>query len=109
DVVEAKREDWSFNPFELIEHDGFLYGRGTGDDKGQAAIWVANMIRYRQEGYRPERDLILALTADEESGGGHNGVEWLLQAHRHLIEAEFCFEGGCFGFSKNRRPQSNTA
>jgi len=75
DVVEAKREDWSFDPFTLIEKDGYFYGRGTGDDKAQAAIWVANLIRYKQEGLRPTRDLIVALTADEEGGGPYNGVD----------------------------------
>ena len=64
DVVEAKRSDWSVDPFTLLEKDGYFYGRGTGDDKAQAAIWVANLIRMRREGYRPARDLIVALTAD---------------------------------------------
>src|ERR1700704_1830571 len=68
DVVEAKKEDWSVDPFTLLEKDGYFYGRGTGDDKAQAAIWVANLIRYKQEGFRPARDLIVALTADEEGG-----------------------------------------
>src|SRR5882724_8739125 len=69
DVVEAKREDWSVDPFTLLEKDGYFYGRGTGDDKAQAAIWVANLIRYKQEGFKPDRDIIVALTADEEGGG----------------------------------------
>src|SRR6476646_1663230 len=95
DVVEAKREDWSMDPFTFIEKDGYFYGRGTGDDKGQAAVWIANLIRYRREGYRPDRDLIVALTADEEGGGPYNGVEWLLKNKRELIDAEFCLnEGG---------------
>ena len=90
DVVEAKREDWSFDPFVLLEKDGYFYGRGTGDDKAQAAIWVANLIRYKREGFRPSRDLIVALTADEEGGGPYRGVDWLLKNRRELIDAEFC-------------------
>ena len=66
DVVEARREDWSIDPFTLLEQDGYFYGRGTSDDKAMAAIFVANLIRYRQEGFVPDRDLIVALTADEE-------------------------------------------
>ena len=67
DVVEAKREDWERDPFKLVEANGYFYARGSFDDKAMAAIFVANLIRYRQEGYRPERDLIIALTCDEES------------------------------------------
>lgn len=95
DVVEAKREDWSLDPFTLTEKDGYFYGRGTADDKAQAAVWIANLIRYRREGYLPDRDIIVALTADEEGGGPYNGVAWLLKNHRELIDAEFCLnEGG---------------
>jgi acetylornithine deacetylase/succinyl-diaminopimelate desuccinylase-like protein len=97
DVVEAKREDWSVDPFTLLEKDGYFYGRGTGDDKAQAAIWVANLIRYKQEGSRPSRDLIVALTADEEGGGPYNGVDWLLKNRRALIEAELCLNEGGWG------------
>jgi acetylornithine deacetylase/succinyl-diaminopimelate desuccinylase-like protein len=97
DVVEAKREDWSFDPFTLLEKDGYFYGRGTGDDKAQAAIWVANLIRYKREGLRPSRDLIVALTADEEGGGPYNGVDWLLKNRRELIDAEFCLNEGGWG------------
>src|SRR5262245_14055108 len=79
DVVEAKREDWTMEPFALNERDGYFYGRGVGDDKAQAAIWIANLIRYRRENFRPDRDIIVALTADEEGGGPYNGVQWLLQ------------------------------
>ncbi len=95
DVVEAKREDWSMDPFTFIEKDGYFYGRGTSDDKAQAAVWMANLIRYKREGFRPDRDLIVALTADEEGGGPYNGVDWLLKNHRELIEADFALnEGG---------------
>jgi acetylornithine deacetylase/succinyl-diaminopimelate desuccinylase-like protein len=94
DVVEAKREDWSFDPFTFLEKDGFFYGRGTSDDKAMAAQFVANLIRLKQEGYAPDRDLILALTADEE-GGTFNGVDWLVKNHKDLIDAEFAInEGG---------------
>jgi acetylornithine deacetylase/succinyl-diaminopimelate desuccinylase-like protein len=97
DVVEAKRSDWSVDPFTLLEKDGYFYGRGTGDDKAQAAIWVANLIRMKREAYRPARDLIVALTADEEGGGPYNGVDWLLANRRDLIDAEFCVNEGGWG------------
>jgi acetylornithine deacetylase/succinyl-diaminopimelate desuccinylase-like protein len=96
DVVEAKKEDWSpdLDPFKFIEKDGYYYGRGTLDDKAQAAIWVANLIRYKREGFKPDRDLIVALTADEE-GGNSNGVRWLIENHKNLIDADFALnEGG---------------
>lgn len=88
DVVEAHREDWSRDPFKLEETDGYFYGRGTQDMKASDAILVTTMIRLKQEGYQPDRDIILALTADEE-GGSSNGVDWLLKNHRELIDAEF--------------------
>jgi acetylornithine deacetylase/succinyl-diaminopimelate desuccinylase-like protein len=88
DVVEALRSDWSTDPFQLVEKDGFFYGRGTVDMKNGDAIMVAAMLRLKKEGFRPSRDLILALTADEESGAA-NGVDWLLKNHRDLIDAEF--------------------
>src|SRR5690349_18015535 len=74
DVVDAKREDWSFDPFVFREEGGWFYGRGASDDKAMASQFVANLIRLKEEGFRPERDLILALTADEE-GGNFNGAE----------------------------------
>lgn len=89
DVVEARREDWSFDPFKLLEQDRYFYGRGTLDIKEGAANLAANLIRLKQENFRPDRDLILALTADEE-GGDFNGVDWLLRHHRDLIDAEYC-------------------
>lgn len=100
DVVEAKRSDWTLDPFRLTEKDGFFYGRGTGDQKAMCAIWVANLIRWKREGYRPDRDIIVALTADEE-GGQHNGVDWLVKNHRNLIDAELCINEGGFGEAKN--------
>ena len=107
DVVEANREDWSFDPFKLLEQDGYFYGRGTSDDKAMAASFVANMIRYRQEGFVPDRDLILALTADEE-GGGHNGVAWLLKEHRGLIDADLAINEGGGGALQNGRRVANS-
>ena len=88
DVVEAHREDWTSDPFQLLEKDGYFYGRGVVDMKGSDAIYVLTMMRLKQEGYKPERDIILALTADEE-GGKSNGVDWLLKNHRDLVDAEF--------------------
>jgi acetylornithine deacetylase/succinyl-diaminopimelate desuccinylase-like protein len=95
DVVEAKPEDWSFDPFKFTELDGYFYGRGTNDIKSGDAVLVANLIRLKQEGFTPSRDIIVALTADEE-GGCCNGVDWLLTNHRELIDAEYCLntDGG---------------
>ena len=88
DVVEARREDWTTDPFQLVEKNGFYYGRGTTDMKDGDAIMSATLIRMKREGYVPSRDIILAMTADEE-GGTSNGVDWLLENHRDLIDAEF--------------------
>jgi len=88
DVVEARREDWTTDPFQFIEKDGYFYGRGTTDMKDGDAIMSATLIRLKKEGYVPNRDIILAMTADEE-GGTSNGVDWLLKNHRELIDAEF--------------------
>src|SRR4030095_13641897 len=88
DVVEAKREDWSFDPFVFLEKDGYFYGRGTSDDKAMAAQFVANLLRLKAEGYKPDRDLILALTADEE-GGRFNGVDWLREKKKKHIDSKF--------------------
>jgi acetylornithine deacetylase/succinyl-diaminopimelate desuccinylase-like protein len=107
DVVEAKPSDWSMDPFKLTEKDGFFYGRGTIDDKAQAAIWVANLIRYKREGFKPDRDLILALTADEEGGGPFNGVAWLLKNNRDLIDAEYCLNEGGWGNMVDGKRVSN--
>ena len=88
DVVEARREDWTTDPFQFIEKDGYYYGRGTSDMKDGDAIMSATLIRMKKEGYVPDRDIILAMTADEE-GGAFNGVEWLVKNHRELVDAEF--------------------
>jgi len=95
DVVEARREDWSTDPFKLTEKDGYLYGRGTGDDKFMAAAFVSSFIRYRKEGYTPQRDLILVLETDEEVGDRDAvGMRWLLGKHRDLIDAEYAINEG---------------
>jgi acetylornithine deacetylase/succinyl-diaminopimelate desuccinylase-like protein len=107
DVVEAKREDWSTDPFVFVEKDGYFYGRGTADDKAQAAVWIANLIRYKREGFKPDRDIIVALTADEEGGGPYNGVDWLLKNHRELIDAEFCLNEGGWGETAKGKRVSN--
>jgi acetylornithine deacetylase/succinyl-diaminopimelate desuccinylase-like protein len=104
DVVEARREDWSFDPFKLIEKDGYYYARGSGDDKFMAAAFVANMIRYKQEGYKPDRDLILLLETDEEIGDMNAvGIQWMIKNHRDLIDAEFALnEGGRIGLKNDK-------
>jgi acetylornithine deacetylase/succinyl-diaminopimelate desuccinylase-like protein len=104
DVVEARRADWPFDPFVFREQDGYFYGRGTSDMKGDDATLVAAFLRMKRENFRPSRDLILALTADEE-GGPANGVDWLVKRHRDLIDAQFCINtdsGG--GHIKNGKP-----
>ena len=107
DVVEALREDWTMDPFVFSEKDGYFYGRGTADDKAQASIWVANLIKFKREGFRPSRDIIVALTADEEGGGPFNGVDWLLKNHRELIDAEFALNEGARGMLINGKRVSN--
>jgi acetylornithine deacetylase/succinyl-diaminopimelate desuccinylase-like protein len=104
DVVEARREDWTTDPFQFLEKDGYFYGRGTEDMKEGDAILVANFIRMKKEGFVPDRDLILALTADEE-GGNYNGVDWLLKEHRDWIDAEYSInlDGGEFEKQKEKR------
>ncbi len=104
DVVEARREDWTTDPFEFVEKDGYFYGRGTEDMKEGDALLVMSFMRLKREGFVPDRDLILALTADEE-GGDHNGVDWLLKQHRDWIDAEYCInlDGGEFEKLKGKR------
>ncbi len=104
DVVEARREDWTTDPYQFIEKDGFFYGRGTQDMKEGDAILVESFLRLKREGYVPDRDLILALTADEE-GGDFDGIDWLIKEHRDWIDAEFCInlDGGEFEKLKGKR------
>lgn len=96
DVVEARRSDWSFDPFEFREEGGYFYGRGTEDMKGDDAILIATFLRMKSENFQPARDMILALTSDEE-GGGYNGINWLVKNHRDLIDAEFCVNSDAGG------------
>ena len=105
DVVEAKREDWTQDPFSLTEDGGFLYGRGTIDMKGQDAAVLASLLRMKREGFVPDRDIIVAFTADEEAGGASNGVAWLLAHHRDLVDAEFVInpDGGEAGMKNGRK------
>ncbi len=105
DVVEAKRDDWTVDPFKLTEKDGWLYGRGTIDMKGQDAAMAASLIRLKGEGFKPERDLIVAFTADEESEGDANGVDWLFRAHRDLVDAGLIInpDGGEAGTKSGRK------
>ncbi len=105
DVVEARREDWASDPFKLQEVDGYFRARGAIDDKAMASIFVANLIEYVKQGFKPERDIILALTADEElSDSPHNGVRWLLENHRELIDAEFAINEGGGSALRGGRP-----
>jgi acetylornithine deacetylase/succinyl-diaminopimelate desuccinylase-like protein len=105
DVVEARREDWTTDPFELVEKEGYFYGRGALDMKSHDAIMVTTLIRLRKEGFRPDRDVILALTAGEESGVD-NGIEWLLKNHRDLVDAEFVVnQDDTSVFLQNGKPQ----
>jgi acetylornithine deacetylase/succinyl-diaminopimelate desuccinylase-like protein len=97
DVVEAKREDWVRDPFVLIEEGGYFYGRGSSDDKAQAAIWTDLLIRLHQEGFKPRRTLKMALTCGEEGGGQVNGANWLAQTQRELIDAAFALNEGAGG------------
>lgn len=108
DVVEALKADWSadLDPFVFTERDGYYYGRGTADDKAMAAIFVANLIRLKREGYVPDRDIIVALTADEE-GGGSNGVDWLIKNQRALVEAGVVLNEGGGGTTRHGQPLFN--
>ena len=108
DVVPAKKEDWTTDPFKLVEKDGYVYGRGVSDDKFMAAVWVANMIRFKQEGYVPDRDIILVLETDEEIlDANSQGMQWLLKNHRDLIDAEFAINEGADVSLKNGKVISN--
>lgn len=95
DVVEAKRADWTRDPFKLVEENGYFYGRGTTDDKAQAAIWTDMLIRFSRAHYKPRRTIKMALTCGEETAGAFNGAQWLANNRRELIDAEFALnEGG---------------
>jgi acetylornithine deacetylase/succinyl-diaminopimelate desuccinylase-like protein len=109
DVVAALKTDWSpdLDPFKFIERDGYYYGRGTGDDKAMGSIFIANLLRFKQEKYVPDRDIILALTADEE-GGGSNGVRWLLANHKDLIDASYALNEGGGGALRDGKPFINS-
>jgi acetylornithine deacetylase/succinyl-diaminopimelate desuccinylase-like protein len=109
DVVPANRDDWTVDPFKLTEQDGYFYARGSGDDKYMAAAFISNLIRYKQEGYKPDRDIIVALETDEEILD-HDalGIQWLIKNHRDLIDAEFALnEGGGVGL-KDDKPIRNS-
>ena len=97
DVVEAKREDWTRDPFTLVEENGYFYARGSSDDKAQAAVWVDTLIRYKAEGYKPKRTLKLALTCGEETNGAFNGAQYLAANKRELIDAAFALNEGAGG------------
>jgi acetylornithine deacetylase/succinyl-diaminopimelate desuccinylase-like protein len=97
DVVEAKREDWTRDPFTLVEEGGYFYGRGAADDKAQASIWVDTLARYKTEGFHPRRTIKMALTCGEEGGAPFNGASWLVQNKRDLIDAEFALNEGAGG------------
>jgi len=109
DVVQALKSDWSpdIDPFKFTERDGYYYGRGTGDDKAMGSIFIANLIRFKKEGYVPDRDIILALTADEE-GGGSNGVRWLIANHKELIDAAYALNEGGGGSLRDGKPFINS-
>jgi acetylornithine deacetylase/succinyl-diaminopimelate desuccinylase-like protein len=97
DVVEAKREDWTRDPFKLVEENGYFYARGASDDKAEAAIWVDTLIRFKSEKYQPRRTLKLALTCGEETAGAFNGADWLTRNRRDLIDAAFALNEGADG------------
>src|SRR5580692_5291687 len=97
DVVEAKREDWTRDPFKLVEENGYFYARGASDDKAEAAIWVDTLIRYKGENFKPRRTLKLALTCGEETAGAFNGADWLTRNRRELIDAAFALNEGAAG------------
>jgi acetylornithine deacetylase/succinyl-diaminopimelate desuccinylase-like protein len=106
DVVEANPEDWTLPPFAFIERDGKFFGRGVADDKDEGAIHLTILLRMKAEGYIPERDIIVALTTDEE-GGPHNGVQWLLANRPDLIDAEYALNEGGGGVMEQGRRLSN--
>ncbi|HEY2356358.1 MAG TPA: M20/M25/M40 family metallo-hydrolase [Phenylobacterium sp.] len=105
DVVEAKREDWTRDPFTLVEENGFFYARGAADDKAMASVWVDTLARYKREGFKPRRTLKMALTCGEETSGAFNGAEYLAKNKRELIDAAFAVnEGGGGLLDANGKP-----
>lgn len=107
DVVTAERDDWNLDPFVLNEDEDYYYGRGTIDDKAMGAIFIANLIRFKREGYVPDRDFVVALTSDEESGGS-NGIGWLLDNHPGLIQGALAINEGGYGLLQDGQPLANT-
>ncbi len=107
DVVTAERADWNLDPFVLNEDEEYYYGRGTIDDKAMGAIFIANLIRFKREGYVPDRDFVVALTSDEESGGS-NGIVWLLENHPGLIQGALAINEGGYGLLQEGKPLANT-
>jgi acetylornithine deacetylase/succinyl-diaminopimelate desuccinylase-like protein len=97
DVVEARREDWTRDPFTLVEEGGYFYGRGTFDDKSMAAVWVDTMVRLRSQGYQPKRAIKMALTCGEEAGAAFVGAQYLVQHERQLIDAAFALNEFAYG------------
>jgi acetylornithine deacetylase/succinyl-diaminopimelate desuccinylase-like protein len=97
DTVEAKREDWTRDPFKLVEENGNFYARGAIDDKAEAAMWVDTLVRFREEKLKPRHTLKLALTCGEETSGAFNGAEWLVKNERELIDAGFAINEGAWG------------
>lgn len=103
DVVEANRDDWNMDPFTLNEDDDYYYGRGTLDDKAMSAIFLANLIRYKRDGIQPNRDIVVALTSDEETGGS-NGIYWLLDNQPGLIRGALAINEGGYGLLQDGEP-----
>jgi acetylornithine deacetylase/succinyl-diaminopimelate desuccinylase-like protein len=103
DVVEAELEDWNMDPFTLLEDEEFYYGCGTLDDKAMSAIFLANLIRDKRNGYQPSRDIVVALTSDEETGGS-NGINWLLENHPGLITGALAINEGGYGLLQDGKP-----
>jgi acetylornithine deacetylase/succinyl-diaminopimelate desuccinylase-like protein len=106
DVVEADPKDWTLPPFEFIEREGVFYGRGVADDKDESAIHLTILLRMRAEGVVPDRDIIVALTADEE-GGTSNGVDWIMKNRPELLQAEYAFNEGGGGRMEDGKKVSN--
>ncbi|MFO1465166.1 MAG: M20/M25/M40 family metallo-hydrolase [Steroidobacteraceae bacterium] len=107
DVVEAKSEDWQRDPFKLVEEDGWFYARGASDDKAMAAVFTDSLIRYRQEGFKPRRDVKLALTCGEETANDFNTVRWLTQTQPKVLDAAFALNEGAGGeLDANGKPVS---